>query len=229
METMAERLTHREFTRQRQQGEAALALVGMSNVGKSHWSARLRDDCEFRVYGCDDEIEARLGPELQALGYEGGIADVARWMGQPYDPQFQAAQAEYVRLEAEVTRQALESSVPGTNTVIDTTGSVVHLEASLRETLSAQTTVVYLQATPDMQAEMFRRYIEQPKPVVWGDIYRPEAGEDNSAALRRLYPDLLMCRSALYQQMAHVTIPQNDLAALQGGEEFLEYIGRALQ
>lgn len=168
---MPERLTFRNFSHQREQGKIALALVGMSNVGKSYWSERLCEDSAFASFGCDDAIEVELSPELQAQGYEGGITDVARWMGQPYDLQFAHTQAQYLRLEAEMTEQALQQDSEGRNRVIDTTGSVVHLDPSIRRRLTNMTTVVYLEATDEMREEMFKKYMECPKPVVWGDIY----------------------------------------------------------
>lgn len=229
---MAEKLTFHNFQRKREQGSIALSLVGMSNVGKSYWSNRLHEESGFLTYGCDDEIEVQLENELRVQGYGGGIADVAHWMGQPYDPQFPAAQARYLELEADVTRQALDSLESGDknrNFVLDTTGSVVHLDPSLRRSVKGQTTVVYLEATPEMQEEMFRRYMEHPKPVVWGDIYKSNENEDRLKSLSRLYPILLAHRSTLYDQMADVTITREDAESLRDSEDFLEHIRYSLR
>lgn len=228
---MSEQLTVHNFDQRREQGKLALSLVGMSNVGKSLWSGRLRSDSGFRVVGCDDEIEAALGSELQTQGYEGGIADVARWMGQPYDPQFADTQALYLQHESEVTVRALNAIAAGgqtSNLIIDTTGSVVHLDSAVRRRMRGETTVVYLEATSEMQGEMFQRYIEHPKPVVWGDVYHPQDREGRPESLRRLYPELLARRAALYCRMARVTIPRDEARALRDGEDFLEYVRYSL-
>ena len=103
---MKERLRYQQFTRQREQGQLALALVGMSNVGKSLWAGRLAES-GFSVYGCDAEIEQQLAPELLNHGYMGGLAEVARWMGQPYAPQFAANQQRYLQLEAKALQSKL--------------------------------------------------------------------------------------------------------------------------
>ncbi len=224
---MTERLHQRHiFTRQRQQGQLALALVGMSNVGKSLWAGRLAES-GFAVYGCDDEIERRLAPELQAAGYTGGLADVARWMGQPYDPQFAATQARYLTLEGESLARALEQTTNG-NRVIDTTGSVIHLDTELLKTLREQTTVVHLAANADMQAEMYQQYLTHPKPVVWGDSYQPLNGELPEAALKRLYPALLARRNHSYGQLAHATITREQLLRMDSTQVFLDAIEQSL-
>lgn len=228
---MPERLTRNNFTKQREQGTIVLSFIGMSNVGKSHWSNRLRNETEFQVVGCDDQIEACLGEELSALGYAGGMTDVGRWMGQPYDPQFPDTQKRYLQLEAEVTTRALdavENGYSGSNVVIDTTGSVVHLDSAIQQRMHDLTTVVYLEATLQMQAEMFKRFSKHPKPLVWGDSYRRNAGESREDSLRRLYPELLARRSALYSGIAHVTFTQEEMADMRDSEDFLEHIRCAL-
>jgi dephospho-CoA kinase len=153
---MSERLTTQNFSRHREHGMVALSLVGMSNVGKSYWS-RLLGRRDFEVVCCDDKIEEQLGSELHTLGYSGGIRDVARWMGQPYDQQFAKNQARYLQLETEVTTQAMEDIDEERhigNVVVDTTGSVVHLEPALRRRIQEVTTVVYLAASEEMKTRL---------------------------------------------------------------------------
>lgn len=224
---MTERLRHYHlFTRQREQGQLALALVGMSNVGKSLWAARLAES-GFSVYGCDDEIKHQLAPELQEQGFTGGLVDVARWMGQPYDQRFAATQARYLALESESLVHALEQHTDG-NRVIDTTGSVVHLHPSLLEALRASTTVVHLAATADMREAMYQQYIAHPKPVVWGAAYSPRHNEPPEVALKRLYPALLAYRTQRYERIAHATITRNQLLQIPDTEAFLDAIEQDL-
>ena len=222
---MKERLQYQQFTRQREQGRLALALVGMSNVGKSLWAGRLAES-GFSVYGCDDEIEQQLAPELLNHGYMGGLAEVARWMGQPYAPQFAANQQRYLQLEAKALQDALtrHQEALQDNTVIDTTGSVVHLSPALLEALRQHTTIIHLAANPDMQQELYRQYLAHPKPVVWGDIYQPLDGELPEAALRRLYPTLLAHRAQQYNRIAHATITRDQLLGLASAEDFLDTV-----
>ena len=201
-----------------------LTLVGMSNVGKTYWSERLAQEKGFRHINCDDLIERELGDELLELGYGGGTADMAKWLGQPYDRQFAANQQRYLELETDSLRTIIAELENGTldgNVIIDTTGSVVHTSPAICQKLSELTTVVYLEATAEIRHKMFEPYIAEPKPVVWGDIFKPRQGESDKQALARCYPELLKYRSGHYADMAHVKIPRDVSLNLQDAPAFL--------
>jgi shikimate kinase len=227
MNKMLEIISRPDFDARLGAGELALTLIGMSNVGKSFWSTHLAEEADFNAIGCDDLIEAELGSVLQDAGFNGGITDMAKWMGQPYDPQFTANQHTYLDLETMTMRRTIErltqSSLNG-NTVVDTTGSVVHTGDKIAEELAKNSTVVYLEATPSMRQKMFELYIAEPKPVVWGDVYTQREDEMPSEALSRSYPELLARRSGLYQRMAHVAIPRETSLAIANANDFLEQV-----
>jgi shikimate kinase len=228
---MIEALTQAEFDARRDAENLAITVVGMSNVGKTLWSKRLAADEGFDVIGCDDLIEAELGTTLQRQGFAGGIADMARWMGQPFEPQFPANESSYLYLEKAIMRRALDRiSQPqlGGNIVIDTTGSVVHTGPGICQSLRLYSTVVYLEATAEMQEEMFRRYIAEPKPVVWEDIYQASEGQSFEETLATCYPALLEHRATLYRQMAQVTVPMEVSYDLTTGGELLDFVRDSL-
>ncbi|HEY5152820.1 MAG TPA: hypothetical protein VII55_02500, partial [Candidatus Saccharimonadales bacterium] len=204
-----EPLTLAEFEDRVAAGKLRLTLVGMSNVGKTYWSKLLARE-GFTNICCDDLIEQKLGHELLELGYVGGIADMAKWLGQPYDERFAVNQRRYLQLETDALQEIIASLEDGSltgNIVIDTTGSVVHTDSAIRRKLSALTTVVYLEASGEMRQEMFQLYIAEPKPVVWEDKFNIKPTESNIEALVRCYPQLLEYRSGLYDEMSHVTVP----------------------
>lgn len=224
---MSEVITLKKFDEKLIAGKLVLSLVGMSNVGKSYWSKKLAKEAGFTRRCNDDEIEAGLRGLLAAEGFEGGIKDVARWMGQPYESQSSRNQQKYLDLENRVlenTISQLEREQRTGNVVIDTTGSVVHANSAIVERLGAVSTVVYLAASPAMQSIMFKRYIEKPKPVVWGDLYSPEDGEHRDTTLARCYPNLLSHRSELYGAMAHIIIPREVTENLGSAEGFINHI-----
>jgi shikimate kinase len=205
-----------------------LSLIGMSNVGKTYWSKLLAQN-GFTHLCCDDLIEQKLGRELLELGYVGGIADMAKWLGQPYDERFAANQKRILQMETDVMREIiawLEDGSQTGNIVVDTTGSVVHLDPAIRRQLSKLTTVVYLEAGREMEQEMFQLYIAEPKPVVWEDKFQVKNGETQLEALARCYPELLEYRSGLYEAMARVTIPREVSLAMTGAgvASFLAYL-----
>jgi shikimate kinase len=222
-----ETLSRSDFDARREDGELSLTLVGMSNVGKSFWSSRLAEEAGFNRVAMDDLIEAKLGTVLHDAGYNGGIADVARWMGQPYEPQSPANQQTYLDLETMMMHQTIDrlANPPlGGNVVVDTTGSVVHIDQEVSKEITKHSTVVYLEATPDMRQKMFEKYMREPKPVIWGDVYTQAENESHEQALARSYPELLARRSVLYEQMAHVTIPHKVSLAIASTDEFLDYV-----
>lgn len=222
-----ETLSQSDFDARLADDELSLTLVGMSNVGKSHWSGRLADEAGFERINIDDAIEQELLIELQNAGYTGGIADVAKWMGQPYEQRSPANQRKYLDLEAMKMRETIDelANPPlGRNVVVDTTGSVVHIDRKIRRDLKRHSTVVYLQATDDMQREMFKKYMENPKPVIWGKVFRQKRNETSEEALARSYPKLLEHRSRLYKRMAHVVVPHQVSLDIASPDDFLTYV-----
>lgn len=223
-------ITQSEFEERLQAGKLVLTLVGMSNVGKSYWAERLAKECGFTHISCDDLIETQLGDELKMLGYR-GIADVAKWLGQPYDEQFASNQQKFLNVETEIvlslTRRLKADHLKG-NIIIDTSGSVAHINQLVQKELERYTTVVYLEATHDMQDEMFRLYLSEPKPVVWGDLYQPEPGETSQQTLARCYPKLLAYRSQHYAAMSHITIHRRSSLKMVNATDFMARVQNSL-
>ncbi len=227
---MTASISQKDFEDRLQAGTMVLTLVGMSNIGKTHWAKQLAYKGGFTHICCDDLIEAELSPVLKKHGYK-GITDIAKWLGRPHDKQFVKNQETYLELEIlvleRIIKQLERSGFVG-NTIIDTTGSLVHTGPEIYKRLSEPTTVIFLEATQDMQQEMLRLYIEEPKPVVWGHTYRPKAEEHPKQTLNRCYPELLTYRSGLYSDMADVIIPRGTLLGITNIDDFLDYVKQAL-
>lgn len=184
------------------------SFIGMSNIGKTYWSKRIAAAQGIDYICCDSLIEKQLGPELKALGYR-GLRDVAKWMGQPADPQYGENSARYIACEKQamhdiIDRLRADAKMPA---VIDTTGSVIYTGAETLAALRELTRVVYFEASDAHIEDLFRRYIAHPKPLIWGSSYAPQNGEDARQTLKRCYPELLRKRGQRYHELAHVTIP----------------------
>lgn len=176
-----------------------ISLIGMSGSGKTYWSKKLEEQ-GFERFGCDDIIEAELDMVTK---------DVARWMGQPFDPQYSKTCQRYLDLEREAVNQVLariEKSGGRGNIVIDTTGSVIYLEEAILGKLANMTRVVYLDTPEAIREEKYQQYLADPRPVIWSDSFFQAEGETNMAALARCYPDLLAYRSVRYAEIADVTL-----------------------
>lgn len=205
--------------------QLVMSLIGMSNIGKSHWSKKLASESGFHYLSCDDVIEMKLAPALQELGYS-GIADISRWMGQPYDERFVKNQRQYLSYEQEAMEDFFDQLRQGLskNCVIDTTGSVVHTGEHVRDKLRVHSLVVFIEATESMKDEMFRRYIAEPKPVVFGDFFTQRQDETQSQALERSYRTLLDARSSLYNECADVILPYPSIEKDMSTDRFISLV-----
>ncbi len=187
-----------------------LSLIGMSNIGKSTWSKRLAK-AGFTHICCDDLIEDRLEPELKAEGLK-GLEEMAKWLGQPYDSQFKDNQAKYLSCEKktmeDVVQQIKDSEE---NIVVDTTGSVIYIEEDTLKKLNQNSLVVHIEPTEDMKEAMFKEYIKNPKPVIWGESFKKLENESDEEALARSYQELLEYRLSKYRKHADISLSYKEL------------------
>ena len=205
-----------------------LTLIGMSNVGKSYWSEKL-SEIGFKVFCCDDMIEKLLEPVLKKEGFA-GIHDMSRWMGQPFDEQYEENAKKYIFHETQVLKEILEfiGNNEESDIVIDTTGSVIHTDNITLSRIRLQTKVIYLKSTSKEVQEMLKLYLEHPKPVYWSNIFAIEDDEKNMDALKRCYPKLVSFRRLLYNRFADKIVYGEELREKGlSAEEFLRMIQEA--
>ncbi|MBI2355618.1 MAG: hypothetical protein HYV13_00210 [Candidatus Doudnabacteria bacterium] len=190
--------------------ERHFSVIGMSNHGKSHWSELLAA-LGYRWISIDKRIAERLRPELETKGLTVDTDGVAAWMGMPWDEGFESNQARYLQLEEELTREALLTLDPGTPTVIDTTGSVVHLSGELLTLLIELTVVILVDSDDNRDAEGVALYLSKPKPVAlvsfWDSSWNTLGEEDRMAHLKTAIAGLRKLRASIYRGIAHVILP----------------------
>jgi len=214
-----------------------LALIGMSGAGKSYWTKRLAA-AGFPAISCDDQIEARLASALQAGGFS-GIHGVAAWMGWPDRSTYAEREAQYLAQETATLDDVLTSleKNPHNELILDTTGSVIYCGNHLLHRLRRLVAIVYLAASADEQQLLIRRYLEDPKPVLWRGAFQPKPGETPRDTVARCYPALIAARRQSYEALAHCTVPVAALRQLSpesgdvtasAGERFLEKIREQL-
>ena len=210
-----------------------LALVGMSGSGKSYWTKRIAA-AGYPAVSCDTQIEERLKPVLQSGGFV-GINGVAAWMGWPDRSTYAEREAAYLAEEINALDEVLTSleKNPQQDLVLDTTGSVIYVGNHLLHRLRKQMLIVYLAASPGEQQLLIRRYLEDPKPVLWRGAFQPRAGESSGETVARCYPALIAARRQSYEALAHCTIPVAELRELpqhaelgtaSAGKNFLERV-----
>lgn len=190
-----------------------LSLIGMSNVGKTYFSKRLEQECGFIRFGCDE----RIAQELNARNNEDlfqDTADLAAWMGYPYQEGYQEREACYLEIEACVLQKIFQElkGVGGDRlVVIDTTGSVIYLDAKLLQILNQVSNILYLVTEPEQFTQMENVFFLNPKPLVWGDRFQQREDLSREENLRLCYRALLLHRKEQYEKLAHCMISDSRL------------------
>lgn len=147
-------MTQSGFQDLKNSNQLTISMIGMSNIGKTHWSELLATR-GFDHVNCDDLVEAHLSELLQGLGYTGGIQDVARWLGMPYEDRYELNQVKFLEIEQLVMAElSVVNRARKGNAIIDTTGSVVHISDETCTALLDNSFVIYLEAPKDHLASL---------------------------------------------------------------------------
>ena len=184
-----------EFDSRLQANELRLALVGMSNSGKSTCTNLLAREMGFAFLEVDESINRELKIET--------MEQAAEWMGYPFEPDYPINKQRYLDLEEELTRIDVPS---GANFVLDTTGSIIYGSVNLRNWIQSNFLVIGLEVTENLCQVLINDYFDRPKTVIWGSEFQQLDGEDGIEAMKRCYPILLKNRSKLYAEMSNVGI-----------------------
>ena len=222
------KLSLKQFEKLLQENKLVLSFVGMSNIGKTYWSEKLTE-LDFKHLDCDNLIKNKLVLELKTH-WRAGLSDVSHWMGQPYDKRFSTNQRKYLKLEREIMKNIFSNlgNINKKNIVIGVTGSVVHLGDSICSELKKKALVVYIKEHDSMHVGMFEYYMKNPKPVVFGNIFKPKKEETREATLERCYKKLLNQRSKLYTKYADVIIPRDSIDKNMSIKKFISLIKKNL-
>lgn len=189
-------LSKASFDELRSCNQLKIALVGMSNSGKSTTTNVLQREANFAKFEVDEAINGALGiNDMDAA---------AEWMGYPYDDRYADRKREYLELEARFTR--LEIPV-GRNFVLDTTGSVIYTDTELHDWMRGEFLIIGLEVSIALIKQLEKDYFTQPKTVIWRDEFIQLPNETGKEALCRCYPKLLENRSVEYHALSDVMIP----------------------
>lgn len=196
-------LSPSEFDERLKHNKLVISLIGMSGMGKTYRATQFSSR-GFTHYNCDSLIEQRL-QGLPSIG----IAGVASWMGQPYSVGYVEREQEYLKYEGEVMDEMIQKVVetPEKNVVIDTTGSVIYLAPEILKALKKCSLIIHLQANQEVRNKLFRVYVNDPKPVIWGSSYQRLRGKSEGECLIACYPELLAYRAERYDQFADIMLP----------------------
>ena len=197
------KLSPQEVQRRYQKGELKIALLGMSNIGKSYFAQRLSDHFAFQSVEVDQLIQSKLG--------QGSMDGHAKWLGQPYSDGYEARETEAMQLESEATADAMAQCQQYGNAVLDAPGSVIYVESNILDKLSSDFWLIYIEASPDDLERLKSLYTTSPKPLIWKDSFNSNLGNTHKEAVFASYPHLLAKRAEIYQNLADITLPAQPL------------------
>lgn len=190
-------LTRKEFDEKYHQGSLCVAMVGMSNIGKSYRSRQMAKRKGFDRVCVDDSIGQELGFENETK--------LAHWLNYPYQEGFLDRQSQYLEREGRITKKYAEEATG--NFFLDTTGSVIYVDPSIHDFLQENFLIVGLDAAESMIEVMMEEFFVHPKALIWSDMFSQKKGENEIEALRHCYPKLLKDRMEKYRQLSDILIP----------------------
>lgn len=226
----------------------AITLMGMSGVGKSFLTQRLKA-CGWAACECDVEIAARIldsrdvGSETQALSeFVGRLGRGGLGMD-----EFRRRQKMYMDAECQsllAAKQAMQNT--NRDFVVDSTGSLCEVEdEALLADLGGRTLFVYIKASPAEEAEILQRAQDFPKPLYFPlaflgervaayieeqDLFGLEEADPDHFS-RWIFPHLFAARLPKYERLAAlygVVLPSAALRDVQDDAAFCEVIADAL-
>ncbi len=194
-----------------------LSFIGLSGVGKSHWSRKLEDECGFKAICCDDLLDAKLLPELRKSGYSSS-GNLSKWLGQPYQEVYKEKQSSFLNYEAAVMKDVLwddevfratSGCDSSGDVVIATSGSVIYAGQEVMRRLQMVSTVVYLETGESFWSDNYQQFLNSQSEVaiIWGDSFNKLPQEADMEAMERCYPKLCSWREERYRKYADITIP----------------------
>ena len=195
------KMSRDEFDRRYDAGTLKVALIGMSNIGKSYSGMRLATQYDFTLIEVDRLIWDALG--------ETDMDAFAAWQGQPYSDGYDARERQSIAMETDATRESLTTIAR--NPLLDTTGSVIYTDADVLQLIREDWFTVYIEAAPDHLDRLKEQYFAQPKPLAWHGHYKKRDGMTNRESLLASYPELLATRAADYAALADHTISSRDI------------------
>lgn len=212
-------MTKSEFAERLKNNNLHIALIGMSNTGKSFRSNEMENEMNFEAVHVDEKIEQELNLSCMKA--------MAEWMGYPSEEKYIRRSQRYLQLEEKHT--VVNDIATKGNLVLDTTGSVIYLNEETHQHLHKNFLIILLDISEDRLEEMKKMFFEEPKSVYWGDSFSQKKEEPEIDAIKRCYPKLLSDRIKEYRNHADIIIP-GEISKYVGLslERFLEIISFAL-
>ncbi len=184
-----------------------ISFVGMSNIGKTHWSSRAAKYLGLERIDFDGLIGQLpfMSKLIEGISGKDEAERMGKYFRMPWKEGFEKRQAEFMRGETEV----MDEQSSKTGRVYDLTGSAF-MHPKPMQKIANSGLVIYLEASPEAQKDVLNDLVagfkEGPKPVCWPDddeVPRPKSEDE----FEECFAKLLAYRAKKYAEYADVTIP----------------------
>jgi len=203
-----------------------IVFVGMSNMGKTHWSKPMAQYLKMPRIDFDDVIGKSSAIQELTDGIEG--KDEAERMGKFFDMPWTAGFEEREKSFLNAENAVMKDKSNESNTILDLTGSAFLHEDAMKK-IANSGLVIYLEASPEAQVDalagLVQGFKDGPKPVCWGEVSKPR----NEEELKKSFGELLVYRAKNYAEYADVTIPYKIHKNMESVEGLMGYILQELK
>lgn len=176
-----------------------ICLIGMSGVGKSHWT-KLITEAGASSISCDLLIARKIVNKLADSADEAALyQELGLWLGFPWQEGYKSKYQQYYEYEAKFMADLAFGEAD--YDIIDSTGSLIYCPESTLEGLKKRYHLVYLNSSTEKREEMLQNYSENPRPILWPEKYLTMNLED-PAVLASAYADLIESRHQQYLKWA---------------------------
>ena len=200
-------LTPVEFTEKHFEDDVQIALVGMSNIGKSTLSRIIEEYANAHRTSIDAIIYERLGFNDNSKRRTKILAD---WLGTPDEDAYHSRKKEYLNHEETALQEQNVRKAKG-NKILDTTGSIVYVNPSVLSDMQKHYIVVHLALTDTIRESLIDIFTQQPKPVIWSSYILENSCQKGKNCID-YYPELLEERESSYRALADISIPADFIA-----------------
>ena len=205
--------------------EHNLIFLGMSGAGKTHWSKLLAEKYGLKHIEFDQLIalSKSFSDLIKNIPGKNEVEKMGNYFGMPGSEGFKSKENRYLDIEKKFMVEKFPHCV-----IFDLTGSAIYHTYEL-ERIKRTGLIINLKSSKEAQQEMFKIYINDPKPVCWGNMFQKNQGESDEVALRRCYPLLLEYREILYDKHANVVLPFEVHKNIHDAETFVEEVCKQLR
>ncbi len=194
-----------------------LCLIGMSGVGKSFWAEKFHAK-DYQVVSCDQLICEHILQKIDSN--EKIISCLGTWLGFPWQAGFNQREAIYLDLENEYMFD-LSSKISELPTLLDSTGSLIYCSSKTLHQVKSNFLVIYLKLSSEQTEKIISSYSSNPRPILWNNHFPKELDTPTALEIKQQLKLLINERETRYQDLADLTILNEELQFCQNAEDLL--------